>query len=376
MAITIESNPQAITPSDNPIRYTFNSNQVAQPNFFYRVKTYYNGNIISVDDVFPQSNGRGYIDISKEIMRVTPLPSIKNSLVTNSGTMGSIKINVAEFYGATPVQEDDVDSATTKAFKACLSDAAFLTTDFATDFKNTRFLTNYPRGQRIPILRNQDTGILIITEGSSQTAGVRAYDVDGNFLGGSNTVGTVDIRQFNLKASIVGSVLGGGVDMDDVSYIEIKVASSETLTFEYFDNYCYKPHSLLWLNEYGGYDTFMFEHNLTLSGDVKREGYKKQFGRWIGNGFVYGLINSGSVNYSSNQTDKGQISTDYITQELQNFLTETYKSPVHILYPVSGAARPIKILGRSFDLLQSRFEDLISEEIDFEYSNTHKGITL
>jgi hypothetical protein len=76
------------------------------------------------------------------------------------------------------------------------------------------------------------------------------------------------------------------------------------------------------------------------------------------------------------QTDKGLIATDYITQEDQNFLVETFKSPFHLLYGTNADPLPIVPTQRRFEFEQRRFEELISTEIVFDFANQNYGLTL
>ncbi len=125
----------------------------------------------------------------------------------------------------------------------------------------------------------------------------------------------------------------------------------------------------------GGFDTFIFEHNKRLSGEVEGFDYIKPFGAWSGNDFVFNVFNSGTKTVFTKQTDKGLIATDYIGQNNQNWLTETFKSPVHILYSTDDISKPITPTSRRFDKEQARFEELISLEMTYDYCNQNNGIT-
>jgi hypothetical protein len=373
MAVVIHQIPPAFSTSDNPLVYVFSSNQTAQPNFFYRVRTYLNGNQVGVDDVFPQVGIRAMFNASKVVKSLVPFPDISQNLIWSNDKLRSLYITVTEVYGTTPTEQASATSTTTHTWKGCVSDFNF-TQGFSLYTTGTRkFLTRMPR-ERQKLLRGQDTGFVLITQGAGtvlQT--VTAYDADNVSLGNLVANTTAGMRQFNLKASVVANALSIA-DPNDIKLVTIETDISETLEFEYWDG-CFDAHSLLWLNDMGSFDTFIFEHNKRLSGDVEAFDYIKPFGAWSGTDFVFNLQNAGVKTVFTRQTDKGLIATDYIGQNNQNWLTETFKSPIHILYSTTDSPKPINPTARRFELEQSRFEELISLEMTYDYSNSNDGIT-
>jgi hypothetical protein len=328
---------------------------------------------VSTDDVFVQVGIRAMFNASKVVKSLVPFPEISQNLMWSNNKIRSLYITVTEFYGETPAEEASATSATTYTWKGCVSDFNF-TVGFGEYTTGTRkFLTRMPR-ERQKLLRGQDTGFVLITQGAgSVVQTVTAYDADNVSLGNLVANTTTGMRQYNLKASIVASELSIA-DPNDIKFVTIETDDSETLTFEYWDG-CFDAHSLLWLNDMGSFDTFIFEHNKRLSGDVQGFDYIKPFGAWSGTDFVFNLQNAGIKTVFTRQTDKGLIATDYIGQNNQNFLTETFKSPIHILYSTTDSPKPINPTARRFELEQSRFEELISLEMTYDYSNSNYGIT-
>jgi hypothetical protein len=373
MAVTIHQTPPTYSTSDNPLVYVFSSNQTAQTNFFYRVRTFLNGNLSSVDDVFPQVGIRAMFNASKVVKSLVPFPEISQNLMWSNNKLKSLYVTVTEVYGTTPTEQASATSATTYTWKGSVSDFNFTQGFGAYTTGVRKFLTRIPR-ERQTILRGQDTGFVLITQGGgSVVQTVTAYDADNVSLGNLVANTTAGMRQFNLKASVVASELSIA-NPNDIKFVTIETDISETLYFEYWDG-CFDAHSLLWLNDMGSFDTFIFEHNKRLSGDVQGFDYIKPFGAWSGNDFVFNLQNAGVKTVFTRQTDKGLIATDYIGQNNQNFLTETFKSPIHILYSTTDSPKPINPTARRFELEQARFEELISLEMTYDYSNQNYGIT-
>jgi hypothetical protein len=373
MAITIHQIPPAFSTSDNPLVYVFSSNQTTQPNFLYRVRTYINGNLSSTDDVFPQVGIRAMFNASKVVKSLVPFPEISQNLMWSNNKLKSLYVTVTEVYGTTPTEQASATSATTYTWKGSVSDFNFTQGFGAYTTGVRKFLTRIPR-ERQTILRGQDTGFVLITQGGgSVVQTVTAYDADNVSLGNLVANTTAGMRQFNLKASLVATALSIA-NPNDIKFVTIETDISETLYFEYWDG-CFDAHSLLWLNDMGSFDTFIFEHNKRLSGDVQGFDHIKPFGAWSGTDFVFNLQNAGVKTVFTRQTDKGLIATDYIGQNNQNFLTETFKSPIHILYSTTDSPKPINPTARRFELEQARFEELISLEMTYDYSNQNYGIT-
>lgn len=373
MAVTIHQTPAAYSPSDNPLRYSFSSNQTAQANFSFIVRTFMNGILVSTDRVFPDNGVRAFFDASKVARYNLDSVIFRNNVSANAGTMKSIYITVTESYGTPPVENASATSATTQTWKACLSDAEFVSTNFANDWVDSKFLTNAPRGEDILILPTQDTALMMLNTATSSTLTIEAYNATGTLIGSNTSSYLTLIRQFNLKRSLVAAFTSAAEQ--DIAYITIRVDLSETLVFRYYNDTCSDPTSLLWVNEYGAIDSFIFEHNIKQSGDISSFGYQRKFGGWNGTSYDYSATSHQALNYTSIQEDKAIIYTNYINQSQQNYLTENYKSPVHWIDRGNGII-PIKITSRSFEKYQDRFEELYSEEIAFTYSLMHKGITL
>jgi hypothetical protein len=57
-------------------------------------------------------------------------------------------------------------------------------------------------------------------------------------------------------------------------------------------------------------------------------------------------------------------------------LTELFKSPIHLLYSTTDIVKPITPTSRQFEKEQSRFEELISLDVAFNYANQNNGVTL
>jgi hypothetical protein len=564
MAITFHQTPAAYSTSDNPLVFVFSSNQTAQPNFFYRVRTKRNGNQVSVDDVFPQVGSRAMFDASHIMKQLAIQPELKNQVFW-SRNLERLNIEVIEFYGTTPVAQASLESDTIRFWKSSVSEYRF-TKGFSEYVTGERLaLTRQPRGKRHKLIKGQDTGVSYITRGLTGCQAVKVFNAVGDVIGvvnvncafanvfnyatgqaptladfatqigftlingakfgdtivfdnvgyelaeslfenvgltgflkcsvgifnkfvfENNTIEKVYLTQaftpanqvfnlnnithlfvengislsdvmfaqnnlqyINIRSVLnIGSTTGNnsvfdnntgnnitviapaihqtsnagglegdldylddnntvtfdwdgdevpdwiatekeftvvnlnsaliataaGVNENDIAYIEVVIDGAETLTFEYWSG-CGEAHELVWMNDLGGFDCFLFEHNKRLSGEAQGFEYIKPFGQWANQLWSFNLQDAGIKTMFTKQTDKGLIATDYITQEDQNFLVETFKSPFHLLYGTNADPLPIVPTQRRFEFEQRRFEELISTEIVFDFCNQNYGLTL
>lgn len=373
MAVTFESIPQTYAPSDNPVTYRFSSTQTGQANFYFLVQTYINGVIVSTDKVFTEVGIYAHFDASTVTRYIVPTPTMSTVISQDSGTMKTVKIKVTEYYGTTPTAQASATSTETYVFKACLSDEEWINSDFNTNYKGIQFLTKYPRAERVQVLRGQDVFLSMITNISLQLR-IRFYDGSDVLIDTYTDTQDFDIWQLNLKSTILDAIVTGGIA--GISYFIVDIDGQDPITFEYFDDYCNAPFSLLWMNEFGSYDTFIFKHNNALNGTVSNDSYGKQFGQWSGNEFNYAIQTSGTIDFSKSVKEKGELTSEYLTQLVQNWLVELYKSPFLLLYGVNTSGLPINIEGGSYQIMQERFEDLISETVRYSKSTEHRSISI
>jgi hypothetical protein len=372
MAVTILTTPQDWSPSDNPLTFTFSSNQTANANFTYKVQTFVDGVQVAEDTVFVERSTRAHYDASSVVKDVIQVPTRSTTLYSEGNYSNEVYIKVIENYGTTPTDHANASSTPINVFKACLSDKAWKSYNSAT-YIGATYLTNVPRNERIYTLGTNDLYLNIITDGVASELIINVFDSTGTLLDFYSETQSFLISQLNLSAT---NLIGAGLDLTGASYYTVQVEGSEMLRIDFLLDYCYSPNTLQWLNEFGAYDSFIFEHNLEQSGEVKDQTYGKQFGQWNGTSFEYDLNSAGTLRVGTKQKDKGVIYTKYISQSMQRWLCELYKSPRHYIIDIDGVVDSIKITTNQFSFQQDRFEDLISESVAFDYTNSHNGISL
>lgn len=379
MAVTINSTPNNWSPSGNPLVYEFTSNQSGNVNFSYIVETLFNGAKVAESRVYPEvSGGKAHIDISETIDALLLNPALSDDLYSEHGTSGLISIKVTEYYGSPPTAQANATSSQTRAFKACISDERFNDVDFDSDWKETKWLTNHPTNN-FEVLRLQDAIFCMIVDADC-ALNVTLRNSAGGVIDSDifNTTGLKIIRVNLNRQSLIDAGFSSG-DIDSAASIDIDIDAtytSETITITYVDADCINPSSLMWVNEYGAFDTFCFKHNRVTRGTGEAKEFGRQFGGWVGTTYTFNPLNSGLRNYAVKSTPQGTLISDYMIQSLHDWLMELYNSPQVILYTTDGSSVAVNLLSRSWEDEQDKFEDLIMEEVEYRYSNVKRSINL
>lgn len=375
MAVTFQQIPAAYSPSDNPLMYRFSSNQTTQANFSYIVKVNLGGAVIFESKIFPMNGIYAKFDASDVVKYKIPKPTLSTVLAQSNGTMQDLSLTVTENYGAVPIDQASETSTVTRTWKAGLSDEDFLLKDFGTDYKGSLFLTNTPRQNRVEILRGQDVYLeQIVDVGVLTSLFLRFYNSAGVLLDTITVAYDFPVWQLNLKDTIITGV--SPVDIANTAYFTVQIGTSEILTLEYFDDYCNYPFSLTWMNEYGSFDQFVFKHNNELNYSADGSSYRSQFGSWVGDSFVYSVVNTGAIDYVKNIRHEGTLTTDFITEAFQNYLIELFNSPFYLLTDINGYVVAITVSNNSYKEDQARFDELLMLEVNYKKSFSHKSLTI
>ena len=374
MAITFHTIPNNYSPSDNPLSYVFSSNQTGQANFSYKVLTLLNGAVVSEDRVYPEASGRSQFDCSPIVTNLMQLPRVTTSLTTSMDTIYTVAIRVVEVYGAIPVEEAFGISSNIYTFKASLPSDEWEVKDFNTDYLDTKWLTDVPNNS-FKIIRGQDVICSMLTS-ISQGLNVIFYDSSGLDLDTYNGANEFNrLWQLNVSSDNMDTIYTG-LDFNDVTYFTVQIGTSELLTFVYVDDYCYGINELLWMNKYGSFDQFPIEHNVTSRSEIESNSFKKKYGAWVGNDYLYNSNSSGNTDFEKTITDKGTLVTNYMTESVQNWFVTAYESPKAYLYNTTGLQFSLSLKANSYKNKQGRFEDLIMEEMEYEKTMPRKSIKL
>ena len=374
MAVTIENEPEDWQTSDNPIIYQFSSDEAGEVNFSFKVELKMDGQVVFTDKVFVEVADNAHFDASRSTRFLTPRPNVNTGLTSEAGTTNTIQLVVTENYGSPPQDEASASSFITNVFKGSVSDRDYLEIEYG-DYELTKWFTDNPTND-LDILRNETKTISMLGGGNLADATMNFYDENDVLLHTYTTpTENYKIWQININTSLLTFVVGVP-DPAAVAYFTVQINSSEVLTLRYYDDACFAPVSVRWVNRYGAYDSFVFKHVNIENGTIDASNYESQFGGWYGGSYSFLLEESGVIDYFKRNNGKGRAVTDYLSQQIQNWLTSIFSGLRHQMTLEDGTTYPIRVTSRSYQKEQARFTDLRALEIKYDIANMDNSLTL
>lgn len=382
MAVTIHSSPQTFTPSDNPVVWTFSSNQTAQANFSYVVEAYVNGVLDSRHEIFPEVGARAHFDMSSIMSVNTPVATVtQTTVVKDASNIAECNIVVRERYGATPAYQASATSAIIRCFKARLSNEDMENWDYIlyaiAEVDEMKFMTENNVDLYIPM--DADYFLTFISDTQSlKTVVFELYEEDGTSIPGADIVIPDDyiMVQLNLRTSyMVAETIIPQSSFDSAAYMEVYViqAGGDPLTERkriYFDRSdCGTPTHFVWLNSLGGFDVYNFSHNRIYLSEITSYKYGKQFGEWQATSFVLDASNSGTIDYLKRTNSRMQAVSGYIDQATQHYLVQSmYSSPLCYISE-DGEYTRVTIEATAYELQNDLYEDEFTEVVEVSFPN-------
>jgi hypothetical protein len=381
MAVTINQEPQAISPVGNYLTFTFDSDQTGQDNFSFYVEVYINSSFHSAHTIFPENSANARIDVSG-ILRTFVSSNIPSSTIDEdySNALTEYAIIVYERYGTPPINQASATSTTLQIFNGSLRYPEFTLWDYtAYDPATTLdslFLTDFPRTEKRYVRFDENLFLAsFCTVSAPITLFIQLFDIAGNTIA-SDSYGLTqtDFTLINVGPQII--VANTTITQNDFDqcyryyvYIDYSGASNTETYFIYMDQDCtrYDPVRLLWLNKYGVWDSFTFKLLSQESTDVTSSRYEGEPGEWGGSDYRYTLSKGMNRTYHKHAVDKLLINSDWMKEAVQNWLVrELFESPVVYIQQSDGSVELVNVTNANYILKQRRKDGLIQEQILLE----------
>ena len=371
MAISITQSPQLATPSDNPVTWVFDSTQTTQPNFYYLVEVYIANPttfaIVERHKVYPEFGSKAHFDASSITTRYAQMNDASGAQI-----LPSIKIDVTEYYGTTPVANATASSTAVLFWKARLKKEDFVNYDYNDYYLNTtsgvKFLTLEPRGTAK--VKYEDLFYLsILTNGNAVDFTINTYQANGTLV--DNVVLSGIGAGYNLMtvwSGVKTLETLNGVDFTNATYYTIEVdngvGASEVFRIDLDESCQYSTRSRIhWLNEIGGVDSYTFGLLTREKTNVQSFGYERQFGAFDSSGnYTYDLKDGTVIDYLKQFNKELEVTSDWMLQEVQNWLSKSlYTSPVAYLEQNESLYR-CKVTNSDFDK-KIQETDMVFQEV-------------
>ena len=395
MAVSIYDEPQKYSTAGNPLMFTFDSSETAQPNFSFIVEVYVNGSLHSTHQVFRQFNTLSKFDCSGIMASTLSSPLIVDGTLTTfyDSAINEYYIIVYEKYGTTPTTQDDATSSTLYAFNGSLRHPDWIDFDYQNynaDTNNSTsprlFLTSWPRAKRYYCGLEERVFLGIICDDTGINLRVRIYNSSGSQI--ATDLVSVTLSNFIVfdasPSTIIANTSITQGNFDAAAYYTIEArptgggaysGASEAFRID-IDLEChrYETKRLHWLNKFGMWDSFTFTLVSVDSTNVESYGYQREKGVWDGTSYTYPRYQGENVTFAKRATDQLILNSDWISQEVQQWLVRSlYESPVVYLEQENGTEfEPVNITNSTYQFKTRRRDGLIQEQITIErtYSYT------
>ena len=385
MAVTINQEPQLISPVGNYLTFTFDSDQTAQANFSFYVEVYINSSFHSAHTIFPENSANARIDVSG-ILRTFVSSNIPSSSIEEdySNALTEYAIIVYERYGTPPINQASATSTTLKIFNGSLRYPEFVNWDYTlydpATTQDTLFLTEFPRTEKRYVRYKENlylgSFISIPIPAGTYSVYIELYDIAGNTITSDSYFPSfsTDFILINIAPQIiVGNTIITQNDFDQCYRYSVNIDYAGVSSTEgyiiYMDQDCtrYDPVRLLWLNKYGVWDSFTFKLLSQESTDITSSRYEGEPGTWDGSAYKYTLSKGMNRTYHKHAVDKLLINSDWMKEVVQNWLVrELFESPVVYIQQSDGSVELVNVTNANYLLKQRRKDGLIQEQILLE----------
>lgn len=396
MSITISTAPQTFSTASNPVEFVFSSTNTAQDNFSFYIELKVNGVVHSYHEVFPESGTYGKFDAS-EILRAYLSSVLKpdgNYLVPYTDAHTTVQIRLKEKYGTPPTPQGAyVGSSVISIMNGALRhqdwiDYDYTDYDFNTAINGTPiFLTAFPRAESYFCGLTESMFLTYISRDTSLDFIVKLYDVSGSLIASttdamsaSYTYNLADVSPSNLIANtslttanfstcyyytVQGDATGGGLYSGLGEEFKI-----------YIDTECtqYDTNRLIWLNKFGGFDSYTFTKYSEQGTKAKRNIYQVAPGLWESTAHNYNISNGQKLSYQVTTEDSLKLNSNWIKEDKYNWLVQSlYESPVVYLETAQGVFEPVVINKSNFNRKHKIKEGLISETLTISKTYTYRS---
>lgn len=406
MAVTFLQQPQALTPSDNPIMFVFESDNTNLSNFEFLVEVYqWNGNVgnstkLSTHRVFPTLGDQAYFDASETIsnyLNACKIPE-DTEVVFKAENDNDFAIIVNERFGDFTNTSIFATSNTFRSWKACLSDEDFESYDSSkyiigaggddylriytgsSPFANRNFALFYWNGTgTLNInLSSLDISFSVIDSVAvnvNQGKGVYAVQIDPIIW---NAEEGLDITNaFEIEAAIeINSTIR------DIYALNFSIPNPKLtlpLPIPQVFSTCYplqRQNTLHFLGKYGNYSTFVFAQNFKKRKSTKRFTMEKPYGRQIQDAYIFQNTQR-KTNYLNVSSFTETMNTNWLDEATHNnLIDELIESPLVFRFDEDNNIEYIQLTNVSSEYKYQDYETLFQLTINIEVSKYSKSARL
>jgi hypothetical protein len=343
MAVTIHSEPFPYVLSDNPIIWTFSSDQTAQANFSYIVELYINGSLNSTHRVFPTNGIYANFDAKKYVSINTPSPRVDNPAPSQDAFNNvTAYIIVRENYGNPPTNQASATANTETAWKGKYNQQEWVllnTDNYVFTNNNSKWLTEAPR---LKVRSGEILNLYHITNNKASTSRtITFYTAAGATVGSAHVItpAALKVTRYNASYDYLEAQCTG--DFSTVAYVTVRITSADPLASQILtidiDRSCATYTTRLhFLNQLGGMDAFTFTrlNRKTTSTEVRT--YQTQQGRLTGVSYEFNPFYTGTNNFQITFDKTQELVSGWVTAEVANWLYDNLMTSPYVIIEQDG----------------------------------------
>jgi len=374
MAITINTEPNDISPVYSDISYVLTSTNYAQSNFkFVAVVKNASGTILAKlkAPIFHGTTDKGVFNISRILQNYVTYDFTQSlaaiSKCTNSYLAYSVEFG--EEYGGTEYL--NLTSDTGKYVWNGMYNLynGETTTNYLITFPSTspKFLTRV-RTRRVSLAQTDYLYFMRGNTGANAEIQVKAYDGSGSLIATSQIKSTFtdagekseyllrcpagpdnlnDITAGNLTSGTAGNVIPASTNYYTMQAIDNgSQLGSELYRFDIVEECSkYETQYLYFLNPLGGFESVRCSMASKDKYNINRKQFKRNNYTLSGNTYAYDTSKHGLTNYAVEKTKEVTLNTNWLTETEFEWLQDLIASPVVFLDNI-----PVNIVETSYEV--------------------------
>jgi hypothetical protein len=368
MAITIHEQPPWPNVTKTNLVFNVSSDKSNEPQmrYVFDIHGYFSNEFFGRVKVYPNKEGRGIVDLSRELDDLVSYQPSWKQVGTGYNT-GQIILNIkiGEQYSTSLSEPSTIYPALFQIIQYVWP---------GTVYKSNGVGYDYPTNAE-PLLTNRPDNIEMSEDDYVTFSTVRAAAIaNGAIVTYRNSAGTIisTVNYFVGQGVYQYGIGKGNAPAGwDTATVEVNVPAGGTKTIVYKKLETCKDDStsFAFINDYGVWDYYHISNPLRESTQVSRSTYDQSFVRYDDLLSSYNASNRGTTQYRTEYSDTFTITTDYLDKPTGDWLTEMFRSP-EVYIQQGDDFVPINIINSdvTWNMDENR-QKLFQYEIEFKYAN-------
>ena len=348
MAITLLSSPETYSSLSDDVYFVVSSDNAGNLNFKFIFDIYINSTLVARLKNYPDPNSKGIVNVSNVIRNywATYFKPNSNAALPYSGLDNYVEytIQFGEEYGGVVYSNLTSTSAKTYNYYQPIfrnySASYYSTYGWLTN-RSRNYINCLSSGSFFSTYKLNSAGTISLT--------VKKYSQDNTLLatqtGATSSSGTIHL--INISPTAINTYLGGSFINDDTFKYGVSVNNADEIYIYPVCNYKYNPETITFLNQLGGYESYIFRNANRLNTTNQKKSFESM--AWKLNASnqmikydTYNKYNPGLNTYFNNAEYKYKFISDLLDATDYTWINEMINSTECYLHK-NGYYYPINI---------------------------------